>query len=95
MPQISEEQRRYDMGYATGYQKGREAGRAEVGIKVKKDGDQYCALVGENLQEGIAGFGVTPASALMNLMLQNADTLNAALGGEDISVTAELGPPMD
>lgn len=28
------------------------------------DGDMWCALYGENLQEGIAGFGKTPAKAL-------------------------------
>lgn len=30
----------------------------------KKDGDQYCYLYGENLQEGISGFGATPAEAM-------------------------------
>lgn len=29
-----------------------------------KDGDMWCALMGDNLQEGIAGFGPTPAKAL-------------------------------
>ena len=29
-----------------------------------KDGDQYCYLYGENLQEGIAGFGNTTAEAM-------------------------------
>ncbi|WP_157864188.1 hypothetical protein [Gluconacetobacter diazotrophicus] len=27
------------------------------------DGDKWCALYGENLQEGISGFGDTPAQA--------------------------------
>lgn len=27
------------------------------------DGDQWCALYGENLQEGVAGFGETPDKA--------------------------------
>lgn len=27
------------------------------------DGNQWCALYGENLQEGVAGFGDTPAKA--------------------------------
>lgn len=27
------------------------------------DGDQWCALYGENLQDGVAGFGKTPAEA--------------------------------
>lgn len=29
------------------------------------DGDMWCALYGDNLQEGIAGFGKTPAKALI------------------------------
>lgn len=28
------------------------------------DGDQWCALLGDNLQEGVAGFGDTPAKAM-------------------------------
>jgi len=28
------------------------------------DGNQWCALYGENLQEGIAGFGETPQLAV-------------------------------
>lgn len=32
--------------------------------KVSKDGDAWCALYGENLMEGVAGFGATPASAM-------------------------------
>ena len=60
-----------------------------VGIKVYRDGGQYCALVGENLQEGIAGFGVTPAGALLDLMAKNADTLNEALGGKNVEVPDE------
>ena len=29
-----------------------------------KDGNMWCALFGENLQEGVAGFGETPAKAM-------------------------------
>ena len=28
------------------------------------DGDQWCALYGDNLQDGVAGFGKTPADAM-------------------------------
>ena len=28
------------------------------------DGDQWCALLGENLQEGVCGFGKTPQAAM-------------------------------
>jgi hypothetical protein len=28
------------------------------------DGDQWCALLGDNLQEGVSGFGDTPAAAM-------------------------------
>jgi len=31
-----------------------------------KDGDQWCVLLGENLQEGIAGFGETPLKAILD-----------------------------
>ena len=32
--------------------------------KLSKDGNQWCALLGNNLQEGCAGFGDTPADAM-------------------------------
>ena len=28
------------------------------------DGDQWCALYGDNLQDGVTGFGTTPAKAM-------------------------------
>lgn len=31
---------------------------------VYPDGDQWCALYGDNLQEGVAGFGDTPEAAM-------------------------------
>jgi hypothetical protein len=34
--------------------------------KLSKDGSQWCALYGENLQDGVAGFGDTPALAMQN-----------------------------
>jgi hypothetical protein len=30
------------------------------------DGDQWCALYGENLQDGVAGFGSSPYEAMLN-----------------------------
>ena len=36
-------------------------------IVLTTDGSQWCALVGENLQEGVAGFGETQGEALRNL----------------------------
>lgn len=29
-----------------------------------RDGDMWCALFGDNLQEGVAGFGESPAKAM-------------------------------
>jgi hypothetical protein len=29
----------------------------KVMAKMYKDGDQWCVMIGENIQEGIAGFG--------------------------------------
>lgn len=40
-----------------------EAPHRIYGAKLSKDGNQWCWLYGENLQEGIAGFGDTPALA--------------------------------
>lgn len=34
-----------------------------LGAKLSKDGDQWCVLLGENLQEGLSGFGDTPYAA--------------------------------
>lgn len=31
---------------------------------LSRDGNMWCALFGENLQEGVAGFGETPAKAM-------------------------------
>lgn len=33
-------------------------------LKVYPDGDKWCALYGDNLQEGMCGFGNTPAQAV-------------------------------
>lgn len=33
---------------------------------VFRDGDQWCVMYGENLQDGIAGFGKTPYEAVLN-----------------------------
>lgn len=35
--------------------------------KIYQDGDQWCALVGDNLQEGTAGYGDTPQEAIDDL----------------------------
>jgi hypothetical protein len=32
--------------------------------KISIDGNQWCALYGENLQDGVAGFGDTPSDAM-------------------------------
>ena len=34
--------------------------------KVYLDGDKWCALYGDNLQEGVAGFGDSPAKACVD-----------------------------
>ena len=38
--------------------------------KIFLDGDQYCCLYGENIQEGIAAFGVNPMNAVYNFWMQ-------------------------
>jgi hypothetical protein len=39
----------------------------EIIAKIHRDGDQWCALIGKDLQEGICGFGGTVADALEEL----------------------------
>lgn len=34
--------------------------------KLYRDGNQWCVLYGENIQEGIAGFGDTPNKAIFD-----------------------------
>ena len=34
--------------------------------RLSKDGDQWCALFGDNLQVGVSGFGNTPADAMFD-----------------------------
>lgn len=35
-------------------------------LKPFKDGNQWCVLLGNNIQEGIVGFGDTPLKAITN-----------------------------
>ena len=34
--------------------------------RISKDGDKWCVLYGDNLQDGIAGFGDTPHAAILD-----------------------------
>lgn len=34
--------------------------------KIFKDGNEWCALYGDNLQDGVAGFGKSPALAMQD-----------------------------
>lgn len=36
-------------------------------VSIAKDGDSWCALIGQNLQNGISGFGRTIQQALHDL----------------------------
>ena len=36
-------------------------------VAISLDGDRWCALIGENLQEGLAGFGESPVQAIRAL----------------------------
>ena len=43
-------------------------GKSHVQCKavLAQDGNQWCVLAGDNLQEGICGFGATPMQAVDN-----------------------------
>jgi len=51
-------------------------------VKVFRDGDGWIALLGENLQVGIAGTGLTPSDALFNLSLEGAPFDDAVIAAE-------------
>jgi len=40
----------------------------KAGLKVFKDGDQWCILIGDNIQEGVCGFGDTIEDALFEFL---------------------------
>lgn len=42
---------------------GEQPPHAAEGAELTLDGDAYCVLAGENLQEGVTGFGATPEEA--------------------------------
>jgi hypothetical protein len=48
------------------------------------DGDQWCALLGENVQDGVAGFGASPAEASYDFDRKWGERLEPAApkGGE-------------
>lgn len=46
-----------------------------VTITITLDGDQWCALVGEDLQNGVGGFGNTPKDAVEDLLENFGDDL--------------------
>ena len=54
--------------------------------KLSIDGNQWCALFGENLQDGVAGFGDSPAKAMLEFdrawktPLQNVERRHRANG---------------
>ena len=41
----------------------------EVAVSITRDGNQVCALIGENIQEGYAGFGDTIPEALGGVLI--------------------------
>jgi hypothetical protein len=41
-----------------------------LGLKPIIDGDQYCFLWGNNLQDGVAAFGDTPLQAMNNFDIE-------------------------
>lgn len=47
-----------------------ESPRLVITPKLYIDGSMWCALIGEDLQSGVAGFGDTPHKALMELQAE-------------------------
>jgi hypothetical protein len=45
----------------------------QLAVLIFRDGNQVCALFGDNLQDGTAGFGNNTAEALRDLAVQIED----------------------
>jgi hypothetical protein len=43
-------------------------------VQLSLDGDQWCALIGNNLQDGLSGFGDSPMLALKALQAEIKST---------------------
>ena len=51
--------------------------------RVFRDGNEWCALYGDNIQEGVAGFGAFPAAAISNFnAVWNGRLPNVKLRGD-------------
>lgn len=51
--------------------------------KLYPDGNQWCALYGKNLQGGVAGFGDTPAQAMIQF---DIEYLNATISRKETEI---------
>ena len=56
-------------------------------IRISRDGNMWCALRGENLQEGEAGFGATPEIALTTLLSEHESIETLTDDVQSISAT--------
>jgi hypothetical protein len=45
-------------------------------VRLTKDGNMWCALIGDDLQTGIAGFADNPIQALLELSVELEDLEN-------------------
>ena len=53
---------------------------------ISLDGDKYCVLFGDNLQDGVAGFGDSPADAMADFDKEwKAPYKTAKNGGKNVS----------
>lgn len=57
-------QERLDWARAEGIERTRPSTIYAAHLKICIDGDKWCALFGENLQDGVAGFGESPYAAM-------------------------------
>ncbi len=59
-------------------------------IKIYKDGDMWCAFIGDNIQEGDAGFGKTPFIALIDLALSKLElAILVGIASKDFKLDAD------
>jgi len=61
-----------------------------AGLKLFKDGNQWCVLVGDNIQEGVCGFGDTIEDALYEFLKEVCEQQKPAEWSEDDKTIDQL-----
>lgn len=63
---IENEHNYWQQKLANAQEEGRPSLQLQANLRIGIDGDHWCVLYGENLQDGVAGFGKSPHEAFVD-----------------------------